>query len=487
MARLALILLLALSACSTAHGRAVDRARHARAVGDLHMETLAWREACAAKPSDHESCAAGEAAARAAVAQALSETRALCSQGKAASCLEALRPAHALLPNDPKLLAVVDEQLDRHQAGCGRADTMARALDRLACLESLPWDTVAWSRTLWDERRSVSREMDRLAAGSASPAATLAWASAASCLDGDNRQMTLTRALERIAIPVDVRVQMQGASVDLCPWIRHPGIVCGGARPVRVVAIRGRLESPRHSVREEIRQISYQTGVRRLPNPAYEAASQRLLLAEQALHSIQLEKELLEDSCSAAEKAWRDAEMCLECRSRREKDRLCDGARSAQRLHRDRERERDDARRELSRIAEFVEEPVVRDHRSRERLHTWEAGWNASLDGKRLDGRIRFEDTERRGFAAAGVEADPLEQPSRSDFERALASQLAPHVEVDLSNWLKGHSKRASCGGPVQWTDDWLGCWAELSVVEGSLPDGGALLRPVGLGCSAAR
>lgn len=485
MERLSLILLMALCACSSVHSRAVDRARQARQLGDLAMEARAWREACAAKPSDHEACAAGEAAARGAVAQALSASAELCATGRPASCLEALRTANNLLPNDPRLLATVDEQLRRHVESCGSAATIADGIERLSCLERLPWESSSWSRTLWDERRALSLQMDRLGAGSSSPPATLAWATAASCLDGGDRRMTIDRALGRIVTPVNVRVQMRGASVDLCPWLRHPGIHCGGSRPERVVEVTGRLERPRHVVREEIQQVSYQAGVRRLPNPAHYEASERVLQAEQAVEAVALEERLLTESCVAAEKAWRDAEMCLDCPPKWERDRLCDGARTAKRLLGDRERERDTARRTLSGTAQFVEEPLMRNHRSREKHHVWEAGWTASISGQRVDGLVRLEDLERAGFPAAGIEADPLEEPRQSDFERALASQLAPHVEADLSHWLGSRVRGNLCDGPVQWNDRWLGCWVETTVARGAVPDGEELIGSRGLRCSS--
>lgn len=435
-------------------------------------EAFAWREACDARPGAEASCAEAARKARA----LLYGAEGVCDTAPPEACLDALEPVSRLLA-DGRIEERASVALRRI---CGpQPQGIAEELGWIGCLEGLPLS----SQVARSARDSLATEL-RSEGARWSPGAALALGQAASCLDGGALPSTsLHPARQRI----DVEATVEGAYLpDLCASLSLQAIECGDGAIFEVSATLFPVE---HGFTTSAREGIYEAGKKRTPNPAWELESERVLAAEKAVRASDGHLKLAETACDQAQRRLYGESLCHDCEARFERDRRCSDRDVLRDLHRERERDRDLAGLALFGLPQTLEEPIFRPYRIEERLHRWEAFYEATVAGRRLLGRIAFEDREHPGFAPAELAADPLEAPTPEAFHDALAERLLRRLEEEVQAWLRdlATERREACPAPTRWEGGWLECWAEASFwSEGDL-DGSLLIREAGVPCSDPR
>ncbi len=476
-----------LPACSTAHGRAVERAAAAAASGDLVAAALAWKEACHLEPAD---CPRAAAARREAVAAAAALAAPDCSAGETGACVEALRPARALAPDEPVLVGLAEEAAQLLRARCGGG----ASLQARACAER--WQGAlaapANDRALAAWRTTLAADFRQRAAGLDGPAADALLLGAAACLAGDGSDheaaAAAASAFDRtIARKLAVTWRVEAVP----PQLRCESLVVN--LPVRcamgglVLQVEGRLDEPEHQRASAVVPVEWIAGTRHVPNPAYDAAANRVLLLEDALRHAEEELVVARSECEGAERAWRDAGSCLSCPARNWRETACDVRRDYESITRDRSFELSNARSALHATPPHLEEEV-RMHGSVEQLHhRWSARWTVRLAlGERqraTSGTAVHEDVEHPAFRPAALAADPLELPPHDlgAAELAAATTAAARALVGEALAAQAAAREEACPLPVRYEAGWLRCRAEVERLRGlSVDDGSWLAEAAG-------
>ncbi|AKU92121.1 hypothetical protein [Vulgatibacter incomptus] len=478
---------LVLAGCSTAFGRAIRRGDEASARDDLVGAAVAYREACGLRPDDGEACRKADDVARVAVEREVERATAGCETGDAVSCLDALRAARDLRPDDPSVLALVDGAASRHAEGCGRATAPSEVVPVVGCLQRIERqvDRPGYGELVRaEERRAASVLGSLLVAAKGAPGAELALASAASCLGVPSQEADArSRFLEAATLPVRLRLDVGGAWIqpaDLCASLSSGARCVDGSSAVLEVGIRGVLGRTQHEVTKEERSISYAVGSVDVPNPAYITADRKSREAQRAVSELEPRAAIARTHCDRARSDSMGTSLGSSERSL--EDRLCDEARILDRLLSDRQSTLRSAESEMSRLQPTVSETIYGKHRYVIEHHKWWTSFSTSIGGSTWEETLELEDTSNPGFAPAGLAADPLEAPDRGTFERWFGERLAAafSAEVDRELAARAELRQRDCVGPVQWDPAWLQCWAEVSLARGRIPSGQQLLRDAG-------
>jgi len=519
-AKLLAIGLLATGAgCNLAHKSAVRRAQQAEARGDRYEAAEAYQRACRKKLSDRRSCNRAELLAREAIDADVAAARALCREGDFDACLEALAPAQQAFPDDPVLLAFLEESARMQAASCLEISLQepVRAVARLRCLEGSYQraDSDSLGRLALDEARRTGETLQLWAEGMDAerrPGATYAlWALAACAAPGASRahQLDLAREryVERYAVPVELEIEVdKRPDPDLAQRVcqhlaghQRGAIRCGqegAAVPPLRVAARASLRKPRHRKSVQQRSLRFQSGSKQIDNPNYPRARDDLYLAERALREIERDLVDREASCEAARQALARTHDCADCPARRDAEQAC-AAHRALRDSRDRRAQAlESAQRRLNLTPASTTTPVFAEHRYPVTHHRWTAAYTIELrvPGEKRPavtdrGELTRSDEEHSGLADADLEADPLDSPEQGFFDDDLVRRLLERIDRYVSDDLERRAaeQRATCNrldraGPTE-----VECRAAGALWNGRGPGAGDAPIPSRFGLETGR
>jgi len=475
--------------CATAFDQAVRRAEAAGEAGDRIGAALAWREACALRSDAHEACATADRAARVAIDEAL--VRARCEVDDPAACVERLRPARLVSPEDPALLEAIDAAADRHAARCGHVDRLDEIVPVLSCLERIERqvDRRGYSALITEEARHAAALV--MALPSHSPGAALVKASTAACFGDDGATSTLVHlraAFDAAAqVPVWPRTRVTGARIDaadLCEGL-PVGARCDPDAAF-AVDVGASVGPTLHRVETETRSVQYAAGEYSVPNPAHAEADAR---RREALRAVQELEPRVASGRARCDAARRDATASNpDAPVRRHADRVCDEFRALENLLSDRRFALGKAESELSHTPRSQTEIAYAEHLYTVERHRWSVDYTASVAGRAWSETLRHEDSTHPAFAPAGVAGDPLEAPGRGAFTALVSARLGDAFgsTVRQQLLLLAAERGRACAGRPQWTDEWIACWAEAMLLRGHTPAASLFLREVA-GGSAPR
>lgn len=475
--------------CASAYDQAVRRAEAAGEAGDRIGAALAWREACALRGNTGEACEMADRAARLAIDEALVQAR--CGEGDAATCVERLRPARSVSPEDPSLLEAIDAAADRHAARCGQVDRLDAIVPVLSCLERIERqvDRRGYSARIKEEARHAAALV--MALPSRSSGAALVKASTAACLGDSGVAFDLPRLRAAFAaeaqVPVWPRARVTGARIDaaeLCARL-PTGARCE-ANAAITVDVGASVGPTHHRVETETRSVRYAAGEYSVPNPAFAGADAR---RREALWAVQELEPRVVSGRARCESASRDATASNpDTPVRRHADRTCEEFRALENLLSDRRFELRKAESDLSSTPRTQTEIAYAEHLYAVERHLWSVDYSATVSGQAWSETLWHEDSTHPAFAPAGIEGDPLETPGRGTFTARISARLRDAfgsvVQLELS--LLATERGRSCAGKPQWNDEWLACWAEATLLRGLAPEAPLFLREVA-GGSAPR
>jgi hypothetical protein len=498
----------ACSSVNAAHRDAIIDADKAIKRGDSLGAARAYRNACRAQPSDKKACLAAKNWTARAIDERLAEARPKCEPERGAidvdGCLKSLAPVRELEPEHPELLRLADGAGAAHVERC-LADPPSDPAEAVRLVRCAQAKRSAVATAGYERRMKAALSkaagvfVDLAAQGAAreAPGAQAILWSAAACLDKDTeiaRRAQAARAAFLNVAQASVEVRVSGTGFDAA----SPAFVglCGraadelGARVACRAAAQGGLGlgisasvSPtEHRVSEASRVHRFQSGVRRVANPAFQALSDRVRESERAVRDADNQLRPIAARCEAAREALRRAQECVACAERTAAETACAEAKSGEDLRARRQDELRAQQRDLASTPPTLEDPEFTEIVYVVRTHEWTVAWAAELAlaggaGVRASGSFVTRDEEHG--AQRGLEADPLAAPGSTWFHDALAAALAKKAAEVVAAALgeRATARRAACVGdtPV-WTPAWLGCFAEATLWSGSEPRGLDLL-----------
>ncbi|PTL82774.1 hypothetical protein [Vitiosangium sp. GDMCC 1.1324] len=505
-----LLALLILSGCNTAYREALSQAKEAAARGDFMTAARAYRSACAASPDDEVACTRVPIFAEKATTQAIAAARPPCESGDLDRCIPPLLDSLDLIPQHPEATAMLEKASQLHTERCTSKWKAEGSLNTevagLACLQSRGHQFRLPSyQALLSERatRLASRfaELATTARNKGTPGAAAVLWSTAQCLAPDPgtlawSQQTYQEFLTQSAIPVATRLdgsiapQVASGLTGLCqrlssglpPWARcaEAGTVPGQPMPLEL-QVDAIIQRVVENVSEDLRSVNYISGTRRVRNPAYHTAEERLEHAERSYRRADKMRNYRDEACDK-EKKTHDA-GCVGCtdpndKNNKNKKTACDEARELHAAYDSAAQELGAARTNLSNTPEFMVEEVHDTFTYSVLTHRWSSGFRFTLQTNTpgapapapQQGELRFQDQEHVGFSPAKIQADPLEVPNPWAYSDAFLRELAPHVfaAVQQDGRVRGAQRRTQCAElPANWSTPWVQCWAEATLWEG--------------------
>ncbi len=494
---------------------ALERARVARARGDMVGEALALRDACNAAPDDRDLCQRADQAFSAAGERTIEAGRRACTGiaptlAAVDTCLAAVGEIRKLMPDHPEAARLAEAASRQHLARC-LADSPAwqtsidAAIELVRCEQAreqqigLP----SYSQRVLAARTAARDQIVALAdtpAFASKPGATAELVSAAACLTSTpalvSRAETSRRAfLDHAAATIDLRLKSSTPLPRVCDTAASAlsdRASCGPRRRTATdgptITVIGDVELSRvqHEAHETTESKDYVAGIIRFPNPDYQPAVNDERNARQAKDSAEQQAKRDESDCRSAESALSSASSCSSCPERTERDRACNAARTSQSLYDSRTRDWERARRHLDATPSISEREDIRTATYVVTHHTWRAGWSGRLrsDGATIadSGGTTTSDDATAGAPVAGVPADPMTYPGTRWFVGPIRDQVAARIAATVDAGLKRRASdlAVSCPAPLAWTADWLECWARVRLWAGAPPARDALLRAVG-------
>ena len=470
----------------TAIAGAVERADTACAADDLDRCIAELQPARDRRPDDPD--------VRRVFALAVERRIASCSvagpPGKGTlACLEGSRDRF----ESPELLAAIDEAraavaLSQEREAASVVATCETksdpsGLETIRCLQAAKNAGVAapsLERALGDARVWSARFFHQLAEGTPSAGAAAAAWSVAGCLVPEEearvRRLESLARLERAsAVPIRVVVGGSGAATrlraeDLCEIVaaNNPAVRCASTPDALVARVDLDLSEAVHSRSSATKSLPYKKGERVFVNPAYAPAQDRVARAERDLRRAESEADTANLACERASGAHTRASYCWDCAERIEKELQCKAADLGREARSRRQAELAAARSDASRIPELLREAENAELVYVETTHRWTATLDTTIrlgDSRpeRFIDTIVFQDTERDSAAAAGVGADPLEDPPRDYFVRGISGHVRARLPkiLDAALAQRAAARQMSCSGNPVWSAEWLECWAE--------------------------
>jgi hypothetical protein len=495
---------------NAARDAALDRAKVARARGDIVGEALALADACRAAPDDKDLCAKAQQASKAAHEFAQQNARTACTDVSTPAavdrCLDSVAQVRRMAPQDPEAARLAEVAGRRHAALC-EADSpawqtsFADMLQLVRCEEARA-PQIALQSYAQEVENSRGLARDQLLAllgqkafeGHAGAAAEIL--AAASCLVASPDIVDRARAarvafVEKNRASIDLRATMTTPLPELCTGAAEAlggRAVCAAPRasaPQLTVIGDIAIEPVEHSAADSVESRDYVAGIIRFRNPDYDPAVRDEQFTHRSKEDAERDWRRDQSDCSSAESALSRASSCSSCPERTDRDRACGKSRSSEDMYRQRERDWDRARSHLSNTPQMKEREDIRTATYSVRTHHWRAVWRAQLrnDGKQLaiGGETSAEDRETAGAPVAGVPADPLTYPGNRWFVPAIREQAAVQLAQILDGALKRRASdlEVSCNGELVWSGDWLDCWARVRLWAGRPPVADALLGVV--------
>lgn len=496
--------------------QALAAANAARARGDYVGEALALRDACAFAPDDEKLCRRAGEAWRAAQGASQQAARASCTNlepdlASVDRCLAAVNELRKLVPGDPEAAQLAEAAARQHLARCF-ADSPAwqtsidAAVELVRCQEAraAQINLPVYRQQLWGARTNARDQLMQLADHHAyrdALGATYELVAASACLAPAPALVERARSargafVDRYRASIDLRAAMSPQLPGLCEATASAlgdRAVCGAPKPgAPQITIVGDLTvAPvEHSAYETTESKDYVAGIITFENPDYQPAVNDERNARFARDTAESDFRRDESDCRSAESALSSASSrcSSSCPERDERDRACNRKSSSESIYRSRQSEWEGARSRLQSTPRLKEREDIRTATYTVTHHTWRAAWSAQLrnDGTTftIGGATTTEDRETAGAPVAGVPSDPKTYPGNRWFVPGVraqaAAQLAETVHAALGRRASDLALR--CPAPLQWTNDWLDCWARVRFWAGEPAAGDALLAIVGPG-----
>ena len=507
-------LLLAIAACTpnVARDQALSRAEAARRAGDHTGEALALRDACVYDPSNSDLCKRADAAWQAAQQKNRDAARNKCTNiaptlPAVDTCLAAVAELRKLAPDHPDAAELAEAAAKQHLARCF-ADSPAwqtsidSAIELVRCEEARAAQIAlaTYSQQVQAARINARDQLMRLADHPAYADRTGALAellAAASCLTPtpdivQRGAATRDAFVSKARATIDLR--MTGANLpELCSTVAGAlpdRAACGSPKsgaPTITVIGEIQIAPVEHTVYETQESKDYVAGIIRFPNPDYQPAVNEERNARQSKDLAEQQWRRDESDCRSAESALSSASSCSSCPERSERDRACDRARTSESMYRSRQSDHDRARRQLDNTPQIKEREDIRTAHYIVKHHTWRTSWSAQLRNEGAttpaNGGTQTSDLETSGAPVAGVPSDPMTYPGNRWFVPPIRDQVAAKVAetVDAALQRRASELAVKCPAPLQWSNDWLDCWARVRLWAAGKRDQDPLLRLVGM------
>lgn len=156
-------------------------------------------------------------------------------------------------------------------------------------------------------------------------------------------------------------------------------------------------------------------------------------------------------------------------------------------MYRSRTSDWERARRQLDNTPQIKEREDIRTAHYIVKHHTWRVGWTAQLrnEGSTIpvSGGTQTTDLETSGAAVAGVPSDPVTYPGTRWFVGAVRDQAAAKIAEIVDGALQRRASELAvrCPAPLQWSNEWLDCWARVRLWAAGKSDLDPLLKLVGM------
>lgn len=513
MSRLVLVLSL-VAACTpnVPRDQALSRAEAARRAGDHVGEALALRDACVFDPGNSELCKRADKAWAAAQQRTRDDARARCTNipptlAGIDACLAAVGEIRKLAPDHPEAAELADAAAKQHLARCF-ADSPAwqtaidAAIELVRCEEArAPQIGLAtYAQQVQAARVNARDQLMALADHPAYAERTGALSellAAATCLTPTPDLVTRAQAtraafVSKSRATIDLRTT--GASLpELCSAVASAlpdRAGCGAPKPsAPTITVVGdvAIAPVEHTVYETTEAKDYVAGIIRYDNPDYPPAVNEERNARQSKDSAEQQFRRDESDCRSAESALSSAGQCSSCPERTERERACNAARSSESMYRSRTGDWERARRTLDNTPAIKEREDIRTAHYIVKHHTWRTGWTASLrnEGSTIpaSGGTETSDQETSGAPIAGVPSDPVTYPGNRWYVAPVRDQVAAKIAelVDGALQRRASDLSAQCQAPLQWSNEWLDCWARVRLWAAGKRELDPLLRLVGM------
>ncbi len=413
---------LLLSACGNPNFRAaVNSARDAEQRGDVATAAEKWTLACRIEPSDEEACTRAKGTSTTLRQNSVATAKPQCeSAASFDACLDTLAQSRGLFPDDPDMNVLVDSGAGLYVTACQATEqttSLTGITGVIACLEKLKAKVGRPSYSaLVDQQRKRGAVLCARNFDAPSLAAAHGFRVAARCLDASaepqsdvdaaaNRWMTKRRVALRASVSGgglnDAAALCNSTAKALGPFAACGA--AGGALSVALVAST-RLDEPRHTVREELKDATFIAGYTQQTNPDFASAQQRVSSARQSLQDAERQV----DRCARAGSS---------CSDRSSLDDQMNNRRS----------EMNDAQNTLGRTPVTITVPVQETIHYTTRYHNWTTPWAYQLsiagltDSAQNSGEAVYDDVESPAIPKANVRAEVLETPTRATFEKQLS------------------------------------------------------------------
>jgi len=512
VSRLALLLAFAACAPNVPRDQALSRAEAARRAGDHVGEALALRDACVYDADNTDLCKRADKAWQAAQQRTRDDARKRCTDIPSTlagvdGCLAAVADIRKLAPDSPDAAELAEAAARQHLARCF-ADSPAwqtsidAAVELVRCEDArAPQIALAtYTQQVFAARTNARDQLMRLADHPAYADRTGALSellASATCLTPTLDLVTRGRAtrdafVSKTRATIDLR--MTGAGLpDLCAAVASTlpdRAGCGAPRagaPTITVVGDLQIAPVDHTVHETSESRDYVAGIIRFDNPDYQPAVNDERNAHQSKDSAEQTSRRDESDCRSAESALSSAGSCSSCPERNERERACNAARTSEAMYRSRTSDWERARRHLDSTPAISERDDIRTAHYIVKHHTWRTSWSANLrnEGAAIpaSGGTQTTDQETTGAAIAGVPSDPMTYPGNRWFVTPVRDQLAAKLSETIDGALQRRASdlAVNCQAPLQWSNDWLECWARVRLWAAGKRELDPLLKLVGM------
>ncbi len=291
---------------------------------------------------------------------------------------------------------------------------------------------------------------------------------------------------------IDLRTTGAGLP-DLCATVAGAlpdRTACGSPRPgAPTITVAGdiAIAPVEHTVYETSESKDYVAGIIRFNNPDYQPAVNEERNSRQSKDSAEQQHRRDESDCRSAESALSSAGSCSSCPERNERERACNASRSSESMYRSRTSDWERARRNLDNTPAIKEREDIRTANYIVKHHTWRTGWTAQLrnEGSTVpaSGGTQTTDQETSGAPIAGVASDPVSYPGNRWYIAPVRDQVAAKIAETVDGALQRRASdlAVNCQAPLQWTNEWLDCWARVRLWAAGKRDLDPLLKLVGM------
>ncbi len=508
-----LVCLLMIAACAKniQRDQALAAANAAHARGDYVGEALALRDACNFAADDKDVCQRANTAYASAQNLARDAGRRACTDiaptlAAVDACLGAVGALRKLAPDHPDVAQLAEAASKQHLARCfadspSWQTTIDAAVELVRCEQSREPQVglAVYSQQVFGARTNARDQIVRLAdhpqyADRFGAQAELV--ATASCLTATPDLVTRAHSsrnafIDRVRGTIDLRLTTSTSLPDLCVTAASAltgRAACGAKQGAPVITIGGdvAVAPVDHTVFESTESKEYVAGIIREDNPDYRPAQNDERNARQSRDTAEQQMRRDESDCRSAESSLSSAGGCSSCSQRTDRDRACNAASSSDSLYHSRSSDYDRARQHLDNTPAIKEREDIRTATYIVKHHTWRTTWNGQLrnDGGTIPagGETVVGDLETSGAPIAGVPSDPVTYPGNRWFAAPIRDQLAAKIAetVDIALKRRSSDLAVNCALPMQWTNDWLDCWAKVRLWGGAQPTPDALLRLVG-------